>query len=61
MAVPILRNRRVRLAFRAYSCKASGPYGLGVAYGAELVPNLNEEVVLCSPDTIELALAELVR
>jgi hypothetical protein len=50
-----------RAAFALSLAKQAGPYGLGVAYGAELVPNLDEEVVLCSPDTIELALAELVR
>jgi hypothetical protein len=50
-----------RAAFAPTLGEQEGSYGLGVAYGAELLPNLGEEVVLCTPDTIELALAELVR
>jgi hypothetical protein len=34
----------------------SGPYGIGIAWGAELEPVETDEFVLCTPDRIEQAL-----
>ena len=31
-------------------------FGLGVAWGADLAPNTEESVMLCTPDTIHVAL-----
>jgi hypothetical protein len=36
------------------------PYGLGIAWGADLEPNVAGEIVLCTPDTISEALSQLV-
>jgi len=49
-----------RRAFGPVLARQSGPYGLGVAWGAELTPSIGEEVVLCTPDTLSSALALLV-
>lgn len=34
-----------------------GPYGIGVAWGANLVSSETEEIILCSPDTLGAAIA----
>jgi hypothetical protein len=36
------------------------PYGLGIAYGAELEPSSSNKVMLCTPDTLSLALARFL-
>jgi hypothetical protein len=50
-----------RTAFApALSAQAGRPYGLGIAWGAELRPNPDGEIVLCTPDAIREALVGLV-
>jgi hypothetical protein len=41
-----------RTAFDPVLSKQTGSYGLGIAWGAELAPDLSSEVVLCTPDTL---------
>jgi hypothetical protein len=36
------------------------PDGLGIAFGAELTPSLNGEVMLCTPDTLIAALERVL-
>jgi hypothetical protein len=38
----------------------SGPYGLGLAWGADLVPATNPDVILCTPDTLQAAIRSIV-
>ena len=35
------------------------PYGLGVAWGEGLQPNLNSDIVLCTPDTLDHAIRHI--
>lgn len=35
------------------------PYGLGVAWGEGLQPNLNSDIVLCTPDTLDQAIRHI--
>jgi hypothetical protein len=50
-----------RTAFeRVLSAATEGPYGLGVAWGYGLYPTLHDEIALCSPDTLDDALAMLL-
>jgi hypothetical protein len=35
-------------------------YGLGIAWGAQLIPNVESEICLCTPDTIAAALPDLI-
>lgn len=57
-ALDLLGYRR---AFDAVLSSQSGPYGIGVAWGAELEPSpAPEEVALCSPDTLPQALATVL-
>ncbi|MDX6452574.1 MAG: hypothetical protein QOH16_2623 [Gaiellaceae bacterium] len=42
------------------SNQVARPYGLGIAWGSDLRPNLASEIVLCTPDAIREALRELV-
>lgn len=49
-----------RRAFEAGLSGQMSPYGLAVAWGAEVAPSTDAEVVVCSPDTIELALRRLL-
>jgi hypothetical protein len=49
-----------RTAFAPVLAKQDSPYGLGIAWGAQLAPNPQSEIVLCSPDTIEQALKQLL-
>lgn len=46
-----------RHAFDDGLSQAGRPYGLGVSWGAGLVPQLDQDVMLCTPDTIEEALS----
>jgi len=32
------------------------PFGLGIAFGAELIPSPTSELMLCTPDTLTEAL-----
>jgi hypothetical protein len=59
--------RRAALDLLAYRRAFNGvlrlqpePYGLGIAWGKELTPSADSELVLCTPDTIGLALARMV-
>jgi hypothetical protein len=45
-----------RRAFDASLSDNCTPYGLGVAWGAELTPSASPEIMLCSPDTLPQAL-----
>ncbi|NHO83152.1 hypothetical protein [Micromonospora sp. CMU55-4] len=45
-----------RQAFASSMAGAGVPYGLGVAWGGGLTPQLNQDVMLCTPDKIEEAL-----
>jgi hypothetical protein len=49
-----------RRAFDTALANTSGPYGLGVAWGEDLHPTHNAEVVLCTPDTIGEAISQIV-
>jgi len=44
-----------RTAFKETLDHAPTPYGLGIAWGAELEPSLHGEIMLCSPDTLRRA------
>jgi hypothetical protein len=45
-----------RWAFDATLSGQEGPYGLGVAWGADLTPRAGQDELLCTPDTIPEAL-----
>jgi len=45
-----------RTAFAPVLDKQAGPYGLGVAFGAGLMPSGTAEVMLCTPDGVTAAL-----
>ncbi len=45
-----------RTAFAPVLEKQSGPYGLGVAFGAELMSSGSAEIMLCTPDGLPSAL-----
>lgn len=45
-----------RRAFRSSLRNQAGPYAIGVGWGRELEPSRDEEIVLCSPDTLVEAL-----
>lgn len=49
-----------RRAFGPVLTSQPGPYGLGVAWGAEMTPSADGDVVLCTPDTLSSALALVV-
>lgn len=49
-----------RRAFRRTLDRVQGPYGLGVAWGAQLHPSLDSEIMLCTPDTISQAITGTV-
>jgi hypothetical protein len=49
-----------RRAFAPVLDKQSGPYGLGYAWGRELVPADEAELTLCTPDTLSRALELLL-
>lgn len=50
-----------RTAFASVLSEQAGhPYGLGIAWGADLQPNVAGEIVLCTPDTIREAISQLV-
>ncbi len=45
-----------RRAFASTLTRQSGPYGIGIAWGEDLRPTSTDEIVLCTPDTIQQAL-----
>jgi hypothetical protein len=45
-----------RRAFASVLTKKDYPYGLGIAWGAELHPSIESEVVLTTPDNMAAAL-----
>jgi hypothetical protein len=45
-----------RRAFDNALKSSAAPYGLGVAWGADLTPSADAEIMLCSPDTLPEAL-----
>jgi hypothetical protein len=49
-----------RRAFEPVLASDRRPYGLGIAWGAELTPSTDSEICLCTPDTIDAALGELL-
>jgi hypothetical protein len=49
-----------RQAFADSMPSTAAPYGLGIAWGRALAPRLHEQVMLCTPDKIEEALATTV-
>jgi hypothetical protein len=49
-----------RRAFAPVLDKQSGPYGIGYAWGRELVPADEAELTLCTPDTLSRALELLL-
>ncbi|MEU8361060.1 hypothetical protein AB0C27_34095 [Nonomuraea sp. NPDC048882] len=49
-----------RRAFNSALAAAGQPFGLGVAWGAGLTPAVQEEVVLCTPDTLGQAVEQIV-
>ena len=56
-ALDLLAYRR---AFGTVLDHQSGPYGLGVAWGSDLRPDLRSEIVLATPDTAGRALSTLL-
>lgn len=50
-----------RTAFDSVLEMQSGPYGLGVAWGAELGPSQESDVLLCTPDCLDEALKLALR
>ncbi|WP_406631367.1 hypothetical protein [Amycolatopsis sp. WGS_07] len=46
-----------REAFRTTLATSEPPYGLGVAWGAGLEPQLDSDVALCTPDMLDKAMA----
>jgi hypothetical protein len=49
-----------RRAFEPVLANAPSPYGLGIAWGAELEPSSEREIALCSPDQIGTALEQVL-
>jgi hypothetical protein len=49
-----------RTAFSSIFPRSEQPYGLGIAWGADLAPQAGSEIVLCTPDTLVEALQGLV-
>jgi hypothetical protein len=49
-----------RRSFEVALGDACSPYGLGVAWGAGLHPATEAEVALCTPDTINEAVQQIV-
>lgn|GEM_PF-1422729 len=49
-----------RRAFDPVLAEGMTPYGLGIAWGSSLSPSTNVEVSLCTPDTVEAVLAQLL-
>jgi hypothetical protein len=49
-----------RRAFSAALDRQTEPYGLGYAWGEGLMPSLESDVTLCTPDTLGDALAMLI-
>jgi hypothetical protein len=50
-----------RTAFApALSAQRGHPYGLGIAWGTDLQPSVETGIVLCTPDTIQEALSQLL-
>jgi hypothetical protein len=49
-----------RTAFSPALSTQTSPYGLGIAWGAELTPDPASEIVLCTPDTLIMALKQLL-
>lgn len=49
-----------RRAFAATLDQQTAPFGLGYAWGARLLPTINSDVTLCTPDTLTDALALLL-
>jgi hypothetical protein len=49
-----------RRAFDTALASAATPYGLGVAWGQRLNPNSDAEIALCTPDTLDAALRQIV-
>jgi hypothetical protein len=41
-----------RRAFERTLEKQEGPYAVGIAWGRELAPSSDGEIVFCSPDTV---------
>jgi hypothetical protein len=50
-----------RTAFSAVLGKQDGPYGLGIAWGAELLPSVGSNVMLCTPECITQAVQAFTR
>jgi hypothetical protein len=48
-----------RTAFAPALQSQESPYGLGIAWGAELQPRQAAGQLLCSPDTLSVALGQL--
>ena len=49
-----------RRSFGATLTTSGLPYGLGVAWGAGLIPAGNTEVALCTPDALNVAIRQIV-
>lgn len=49
-----------RKAFTTLLDDQPHPYGLGIAWGRGLMPNVEEEIMLASPDTLASALGATV-
>jgi hypothetical protein len=49
-----------RSAFASILDSQDGVYGLGIAWGAGLTPSYSQAVCLCTPDTLEEALTEII-
>jgi hypothetical protein len=49
-----------RTAFGAQLAGQAGTYGLGIAWGSGLIPSFARPITLCTPDTLDLALEQLV-
>ena len=49
-----------RTAFAPQLQAQDGVYGLGIVWGAELMPDFTTGISLCTPDTLDEALSGLV-
>jgi hypothetical protein len=49
-----------RRAFDPVLASATLPYGLGIAWGGSMQPSSEAEIALCTPDTVETALNQLL-
>jgi hypothetical protein len=49
-----------RTAFAPILNNSEAPYGLGVAWGADLAPRGEHGIVLCTPDTLDQAVCDLL-